>query len=180
EVTEFEPTNFKATIVCEKPNKLVYQTNGHIVYENGHIEGINGENMLLRGCKIRNTTFIEGIVLYAVAIRLVVLFYSSKSSSVKKLLIQIAGNDTKAMKNNSGVRYKRSSLELATNRFVLYCVAILLMMCIFSGIASTVWLYSFAPTIEMIIFIVMNTNSPLIDGVISMVSSVLTFQVIEI
>ncbi|VDM31527.1 unnamed protein product [Toxocara canis] len=28
----------------------------------------------------------------------------------------------------------------------------------------------------MIIFIVMNTNSPLIDGVISMVSSVLTFQ----
>ncbi|VDM29914.1 unnamed protein product [Toxocara canis] len=65
EVTEFEPTNFKATIVCEKPNKLVYQTNGRIVYENGHIEGINGENMLLRGCKIRNTTFIEGIVLYA-------------------------------------------------------------------------------------------------------------------
>ncbi|VDM78146.1 unnamed protein product [Strongylus vulgaris] len=40
------------------------------------------ENVLLRGCVVKNTDFVEGIVLYA-------------------------GNDTKAMLNNKGPRYKR-------------------------------------------------------------------------
>ena len=40
------------------------------------------ENVLLRGCVVKNTDFVEGIVLYA-------------------------GHDTKAMLNNSGPRYKR-------------------------------------------------------------------------
>uniref|UniRef100_A0A9J2PPK4 Phospholipid-transporting ATPase n=1 Tax=Ascaris lumbricoides TaxID=6252 RepID=A0A9J2PPK4_ASCLU len=153
EESEFKPPQFKATIVCEKPNNLVYQMKGRIMYGDGHIEGIYRENMLLRGCKIRNTTFVEGIVLYA-------------------------GKDTKVMMNNSGVRYKRSSLELATNRFILYCVAILIAMCLFNGIASMLWLFSFAPDITAVIFIILNTKSPITEGIINLVSSILNYQIL--
>uniref|UniRef100_A0A915BCA8 Phospholipid-transporting ATPase n=2 Tax=Parascaris univalens TaxID=6257 RepID=A0A915BCA8_PARUN len=153
EESEFKPPQFKATVVCEKPNNLVYQMKGRIMYNDGHIEGIYRENMLLRGCKIRNTTFVEGVVLYA-------------------------GKDTKAMMNNSGVRYKRSSLELATNRFILYCVAILIVMCLFGGIASMLWLFSFAPDITAVIFIILNTKSPITEGIVNLVSSILNYQIL--
>lgn len=83
------------------------------------------------------------------------------------------------MMNNSGVRYKRSSLELATNRFILYCVAILIAMCLFGGIASMLWLFSFAPDITAVIFIILNTKSPITEGIINLVSSILNYQVIN-
>lgn len=43
---------------------------GQIVYENDTTEVIRSENMILRGCQLRNTAFVEGIVLYAGVFRL--------------------------------------------------------------------------------------------------------------
>jgi phospholipid-translocating ATPase len=60
------------------------------MHTNGVKETINKNNLLLRGCEIRNTDYVEGIVLYA-------------------------GRETKAMLNNSGPRYKRSELERQIN-----------------------------------------------------------------
>ena len=60
------------------------------VYPSEAKESINKNNLLLRGCEIRNTDYVEGLVLYA-------------------------GRETKAMLNNSGPRYKRSELERLIN-----------------------------------------------------------------
>lgn len=53
------------------------------------------------------------------------------------------GKDTKAMLNNSGPRYKRSSLEKLTNWDIIWCVVLLFLMCISGAIFSSVWLNSF-------------------------------------
>ncbi|VDQ01189.1 unnamed protein product [Trichobilharzia regenti] len=53
--------------------------------------------MLLRGCVLRNTDCVEGIVIYA-------------------------GRETKAALNNSGVRFKRSKLEKRINMDVVCAV----------------------------------------------------------
>lgn len=45
-----------------------------------------------------------------------------------------AGHDTKAMKNNSGPRYKRSKLERRLNTDVLWSVVLLLVMCLTAAI----------------------------------------------
>lgn len=47
-----------------------------------------------------------------------------------------AGHETKALLNNNGPRYKRSKLERQMNADVLWCVLILLIMCLFSAIGK--------------------------------------------
>ncbi|VDK68775.1 unnamed protein product, partial [Anisakis simplex] len=126
EDSQFQPPQLQARIKCEKPNNLIHQMNGHITYEDGHMDG----------------------------------------------------KDTKAMMNNSGIRYKRSSLELVTNRFILYCIGILVVMCLFAGIGTMLWLFSFAPNTDSIIFIILNTKSPVTDGMVNMISSILNYQIL--
>lgn len=79
--------------------------------------------------------------------------------------------------SSSNPSYKRSSLEITTNRFIVYCIVILIGMCLFTGIASTFWLSSYLPYIDEVIFVTMITTSVTIDGIINLVSSILTYQV---
>lgn len=51
-------------------------------------------------------------------------------------VIVSAGHETKALLNNNGPRYKRSKLERQMNADVLWCVLILLVMCLFSAIGK--------------------------------------------
>lgn len=46
------------------------------------------------------------------------------------ILFTELGHETKAMMNNRGPRYKHSKLERQLNRDVLWCVALLLVMCL--------------------------------------------------
>ena len=57
---------------------------GAVVHPNGARVPVTTENLLLRECLLKNTDFIEGIVVYS-------------------------GHETKAMLNNGGPRYKVSS-----------------------------------------------------------------------
>ncbi|XP_074180743.1 phospholipid-transporting ATPase VD isoform X3 [Rhinolophus sinicus] len=77
--------------------------------------GLSKENLLLRGCTIRNTEAVVGIVVYA-------------------------GHETKAMLNNSGPRYKRSKLERRANTDVLWCVLLLAVMCLTGALGHGIWL----------------------------------------
>lgn len=51
-------------------------------------------------------------------------------------LIPLTGHETKALLNNSGPRYKRSKLERQMNVDVLWCVLILIVMCLFSAVGK--------------------------------------------
>ncbi len=56
---------------------------------------VGRENLLLRDCVLKNTDFVEGIVLYA-------------------------GHESKAMLNHGGPRYKRTQLERVMNFDVVW------------------------------------------------------------
>ncbi|MGH0176901.1 UNVERIFIED_CONTAM: hypothetical protein FKN15_009317 [Acipenser sinensis] len=105
----FDPTQYKAVIECEKPNNDLNRFRGYMIHRSGRRDGLHKENLLLRGCTIRNTEEAVGIVIYA-------------------------GHETKAMLNNNGPRYKRSKLERQMNVHVFWCVIILVVMCLFAAI----------------------------------------------
>uniref|UniRef100_A0A915AR10 Phospholipid-transporting ATPase n=1 Tax=Parascaris univalens TaxID=6257 RepID=A0A915AR10_PARUN len=152
---DFTPRNFTATVYCEQPNNQIYRFNGYVQQENGLKEPVSKMNLLLRGCGVRNTDFVEGIVLYA-------------------------GRDTKAMLNNSGPRYKRSELERLTNWDIIWCVLILLVMCFTGAIFSAIWLSSFADPyrVPFLTFIEnIDVLNPELEGFINFWSYVIVLQV---
>ncbi|XP_051840611.1 phospholipid-transporting ATPase VA [Antechinus flavipes] len=115
---EFNPLKFTSIIECEKPNNDLSRFRGYIIHENGKKAALYKENLLLRGCTIRNTEEVTGIVIYA-------------------------GHETKALLNNSGPRYKRSKLERQMNMDVLWCVLILTIMCLFSAVGHGLWVWQY-------------------------------------
>lgn len=93
--SEVDPEKFSSRIECESPNNDLNRFRGFLEHSNKERVGLSKENLLLRGCTIRNTEAVVGIVVYA-------------------------GHETKAMLNNSGPRYKRSKLERRANTDVLW------------------------------------------------------------
>ncbi|KAG7228709.1 hypothetical protein INR49_008487 [Caranx melampygus] len=93
---DFDPLKYNSIIECEKPNNDLNRFRGYIIHRSGRRDALYKENLLLRGCTIRNTEEAVGIVIYA-------------------------GHETKAMLNNNGPRYKRSKLERQMNVDVFWC-----------------------------------------------------------
>ncbi|XP_030057241.1 phospholipid-transporting ATPase VA [Microcaecilia unicolor] len=116
--SDFDPIKFSSVIECEKPNNDLTRFRGYIIHENGKKAGLYKENLLLRGCTIRNTEEVAGIVIYA-------------------------GHETKALLNNNGPRYKRSKLERQMNIDILWCALILLVICLFSAIGHGLWVFQY-------------------------------------
>ncbi|XP_006167352.1 probable phospholipid-transporting ATPase VA, partial [Tupaia chinensis] len=114
-VSEFNPLTFTSAIECERPNNDLTRFRGCIIHDNGKKAGLHKENLLLRGCTIRNTEAVVGIVIYA-------------------------GHETKALLTNSGPRYKRSLLERQMNCDVLWCVLLLICMSLFSAVGHGLWM----------------------------------------
>ncbi|XP_062431499.1 phospholipid-transporting ATPase VD [Rhea pennata] len=115
QVSEIDPENFSSRIECESPNNDLSRFQGFIEHSSKERVGLSKENLLLRGCTIRNTEAVVGIVVYA-------------------------GHETKALLNNSGPHYKRSKLERRVNTDILWCVLLLLLMCLTGAIGHGIWL----------------------------------------
>ncbi|XP_007944174.1 phospholipid-transporting ATPase VA [Orycteropus afer afer] len=154
-VSEFNPLTFTSVIECEKPNNNLTKFRGCIIHENGKKAGLYKENLLLRGCTIRNTEAVVGIVIYA-------------------------GHETKALLNNNGPRYKRSQLERQMNCDVLWCVLILICMSLFSAIGHGLWVWRHQEKKSS--FDVLESDgsslSPVIAAVYSFLTMIIVLQVL--
>lgn len=49
---------------CNPPDNRLNHISGTVVYGSGETDKITKENVILRGCQVRNTAFAEGIVIY--------------------------------------------------------------------------------------------------------------------
>uniref|UniRef100_A0A8D2P7Q5 Phospholipid-transporting ATPase n=1 Tax=Zosterops lateralis melanops TaxID=1220523 RepID=A0A8D2P7Q5_ZOSLA len=147
---------FTSVIECEKPNNDLSRFRGYIIHKSGKKDGLFKENLLLRGCTIRNTEEVAGIVIYA-------------------------GHETKALLNNNGPRYKRSKLERQMNADVLWCVLILLIMCLFSAIGHGLWVWQYGEK-KKPIFDVPGPDgkylSPVLASVYLFLTVIIVFQVL--
>ncbi|XP_064637910.1 phospholipid-transporting ATPase VD-like [Lineus longissimus] len=119
EQSSFHPMDFKCDVECDIPNTELYRFNGSLIHPDGSKTGISKDNVLLRGCTLRNTDYVEGIVVYA-------------------------GHETKALLNNGGPRHKRSKLERQINKDVIWCVVLLAIMCFAGGIGHGLWFGSYS------------------------------------
>lgn len=79
-------------VQCEMPNEQIYKFEGNITYFSGQQgkTSLGVENMLWRGCSLKNTAHIYGLTVFT-------------------------GHDTKVMKNSAKSRYKMSNVEVLTN-----------------------------------------------------------------
>uniref|UniRef100_A0A8C1K953 Phospholipid-transporting ATPase n=1 Tax=Cyprinus carpio TaxID=7962 RepID=A0A8C1K953_CYPCA len=152
---EFDPFKYNSVIECEKPNNDLNRFRGYIIHRSGRRDGLYKDNLLLRGCTIRNTEEAVGIVIYA-------------------------GHETKAMLNNNGPRYKRSKLERQMNVDVFWCVVILLVMCLFSAIGHGLWMFQYGD--KRPVFDVLSPEgtdlSPVVSAIYLFLTMIIVFQVL--
>ncbi|XP_060037905.1 phospholipid-transporting ATPase IK isoform X2 [Erinaceus europaeus] len=94
--------NFQGKVVCEEPNSRMHHFVGCLEWK-GHKYPLDSGNILLRGCKIRNTDTCYGMVVYA-------------------------GFDTKIMRNCGDVRLKRTKIDVLMNRLVVLIFLLLVLV----------------------------------------------------
>uniref|UniRef100_A0A3Q3ESI0 Phospholipid-transporting ATPase n=1 Tax=Labrus bergylta TaxID=56723 RepID=A0A3Q3ESI0_9LABR len=141
--------NFKSRIECENPNNDLNKFRGYMEHPSGVRVGLHNSNLLLRSCTIRNTETVVGIVVYA-------------------------GHETKAMMNNSGPRYKRSQLEKRLNTDILWCVLLLVVMCLTAAVGHGLWLQNLKDPI----FQVDGQTSPALAGFYVFWTMIIVLQVL--
>uniref|UniRef100_A0A665VT55 Phospholipid-transporting ATPase n=1 Tax=Echeneis naucrates TaxID=173247 RepID=A0A665VT55_ECHNA len=152
---DFNPMKYNSIIECEKPNNDLNRFRGYIIHRSGKRDALYKENLLLRGCTIRNTEEAVGIVIYA-------------------------GHETKAMLNNNGPRYKRSKLERQMNLDVFWCVIILLVMCLFAAVGHGLWMFQYRD--KRPVFDVLSPEgtdlSPIMSAIYLFLTMIIVFQVL--
>lgn len=98
----------------EHPNKLIDSFSGVIALEGVTREPIQPQNVLLRGCVLRNTDCIMGVVLNT-------------------------GHDTKVMMSNTTTKSKTSNLESATSKEIRKIIFLLFLVCFTGATGQAVW-----------------------------------------
>ncbi|XP_077418716.1 phospholipid-transporting ATPase VD isoform X1 [Vanacampus margaritifer] len=146
---EFNPESFHSRIECENPNNDLGTFRGFMEYSSGTRAGLDNSNLLLRSCTIRNTETVVGIVVYA-------------------------GQETKAMMNNSGPRCKRSQLENHLNTDILLCVLLLIIMCLTTAIGHGLWL----KRLKNALFLVDEETPPALAGFYVFWTMIIVLQVL--
>jgi phospholipid-transporting ATPase len=109
-----EGGEFTGFIRCEQPNRNIYEFTANMEVR-GHKFSLSQSNILLRGCQLKNTEWVVGVVVYA-------------------------GQETKAMLNSAISPTKRSRLEGYMNRETLWLSAFLLIMCSVVAVGMGLWL----------------------------------------
>ncbi|XP_068599691.1 phospholipid-transporting ATPase VA [Brachionichthys hirsutus] len=152
---DFDPLKYNSVVECEKPNNDLNRFRGYIIHRSGRRDALYKENLLLRGCTVRNTEDAVGIVIYA-------------------------GHETKAMLNNNGPRYKRSKLERQMNADVFWCVVILLLMCLFAAVGHGLWMFQYGD--RRPVFDVLSPEgtdlSPIMSAIYLFLTLIIVFQVL--
>lgn len=99
----------KGVIRCEQPNNAINSFQGVLELDGKDKQSIPYESIILRGCIIRNTDWVHGIVVNT-------------------------GKDTKIMMSNSAPPSKMSTMDQSINNYI---VALLVMLILFSAVGAS-------------------------------------------
>lgn len=105
--------NFNGEITCEPPNNNLNKFNGYLNFNNKKFP-VSNDNMLLRGCVLRNTSWCYGMVVYA-------------------------GKDSKLMMNSGPSKFKRTHIDRLMNVLIIGIFCFLALMCLICTVACGVW-----------------------------------------
>uniref|UniRef100_A0A8I3NU57 Phospholipid-transporting ATPase n=1 Tax=Canis lupus familiaris TaxID=9615 RepID=A0A8I3NU57_CANLF len=104
---------FDGEVVCEPPNNKLDKFSGTLYWKESKFP-LSNQNMLLRGCVLRNTEWCFGLVVFA-------------------------GPDTKLMQNSGRTKFKRTSIDRLMNTLVLWIFGFLVCMGVILAIGNAIW-----------------------------------------
>uniref|UniRef100_A0A8C4F6F4 Phospholipid-transporting ATPase n=1 Tax=Dicentrarchus labrax TaxID=13489 RepID=A0A8C4F6F4_DICLA len=105
--------SFDGEVVCEPPNNKLDRFCGTLYWRDKKYT-LTNQNMLLRGCVLRNTEACYGLVIFA-------------------------GPDTKLMQNSGRTKFKRTSIDRLMNTLVLWIFGFLVCMGVILAVGNAVW-----------------------------------------
>ncbi|KFP15666.1 putative phospholipid-transporting ATPase ID, partial [Egretta garzetta] len=104
---------FDGEVICEPPNNKLDKFGGMLYWKESKYP-LSNQNMLLRGCVLRNTEWCFGLVIFA-------------------------GPDTKLMQNSGRTKFKRTSIDRLMNTLVLWIFGFLVCMGVILAIGNAIW-----------------------------------------
>ncbi|XP_078238363.1 phospholipid-transporting ATPase ID isoform X3 [Pogona vitticeps] len=107
--------HFDGEVICEPPNNKLDKFGGTLYWKDSKYP-LSNQNMLLRGCVLRNTEWCFGLVIFA-------------------------GPDTKLMQNSGRTKFKRTSIDRLMNTLVLWIFGFLICMGVILAIGNSIWEY---------------------------------------
>lgn len=110
--TDEEFRDFKASIRCEDPNPNLYTFVGNFEYQ-GQVYALDPTQILLRDSKLRNTSYVYGVVIFT-------------------------GHDSKVMQNSTACPSKRSSIEKKMDQIIYILFTLLVLISLISSIGFAV------------------------------------------
>ncbi|CAJ1071117.1 phospholipid-transporting ATPase IC [Xyrichtys novacula] len=110
---ERQLADFNALIECEEPNNRLDKFIGTMLWQRERYP-LDLDNMMLRGCKVRNTEYCHGLVIFA-------------------------GADTKIMRNGGKTRFKRTKIDELMNYMVYTIFVLLILVAAGLAIGHTFW-----------------------------------------
>ncbi|XP_058279767.1 phospholipid-transporting ATPase ID isoform X6 [Hirundo rustica] len=105
--------HFDGEVICEPPNNKLDKFGGTLYWKENKYP-LSNQNMLLRGCVLRNTEWCFGLVIFA-------------------------GPDTKLMQNSGRTKFKRTSIDRLMNTLVLWIFGFLVCMGVILAIGNAIW-----------------------------------------
>ncbi|CAF0956033.1 unnamed protein product [Rotaria magnacalcarata] len=128
--TKSEEASFE--LQCDPPNDDIYHFCGRVILSSGsHVYPCDNNNILLRGCVLRITDYVDGLIVYA-------------------------GNETKIIKSSRHTISKHALIERSINRDVLFSSLILTTLCLFGAGLSIYWERSFGSRWMLVPFLIDN------------------------
>jgi phospholipid-transporting ATPase len=106
-------SELKGVVECDLPNNKLYKFDATLALGD-KTYSLSNKQVLLRGCTLRNTKWIYGVVVYA-------------------------GKESKLMKNASRPPLKRSLVEERMNIGLIILFSIMLSVCIIGSVMNSVW-----------------------------------------
>ncbi|KAI0684455.1 phospholipid-translocating P-type ATPase [Cytidiella melzeri] len=140
----------------EPPHQNLYLYHGVLRYKDSTTgeekqESVTINELLLRGCTVRNTTWIIGLVVFT-------------------------GADSKIMLNGGETPSKRSKIEKETNFNVIVNFVVLIGMCLISAIGSGLWDGDQATSMKVFEHGVDASSSPVLNAIVTFTSCLIAFQ----
>ncbi|ODV64783.1 phospholipid transporting ATPase [Hyphopichia burtonii NRRL Y-1933] len=145
--------NHRFQIESEGPHANLYSYQGSLKYgddDNENKESITINNLLLRGCSLRNTKWVVGIVVFT-------------------------GDDTKIMLNAGITPTKQSRISRELNYYVLMNFVLLFVICFVSGLVNGIYYRQSGTSRDYFEFGTIG-GSPFKNGLISFFVAVILYQ----
>ncbi|XP_039074863.1 phospholipid-transporting ATPase ID isoform X3 [Hyaena hyaena] len=143
---------FDGEVVCEPPNNKLDRFSGTLHWKGSQLP-LSNQNMLLRGCVLRNTEWCFGLVVFA-------------------------GPDTKLMQNSGRTKFKRTSIDRLMNTLVLWIFGFLVCMGVILAIGNAIWEHEVGARFQVYLPWDEAVDSALVSGFLSFWSYIIILNTV--